>query len=102
MEKKNLKACTLVHSFDFLNFFLSLLTCQISERNNVLSLVDGEGHVFQKIDRGDGVEVSSDHFDGKLSVFGCVEPGAKDCDAGDNIADHFQEENKKVLEIQRL
>ena len=64
--------------------------------------MDGEGQVFQKIDRCDGVEVSSHHFDGKLSVFGCVEPGAEDCDAGDNIADDFQEENKKVLEIQRL
>ena len=81
---------------------LSLLTCQISERNNVLSLVDGEGHVFQKIDRCDGVEISSHQRGGKGSLIDCVEPGAKDCDAGDNIADHFQEENKKVLEIQRL
>ena len=64
--------------------------------------MDGEGQVFQKIDHCDGVEVSSHHFNGKLSVFCCVEPGSKDCDAGDNIADHFQQENKKVLEIQRL
>ena len=64
--------------------------------------MDGESHVFQKIDRCDGVEVSSHHFDGKFALICCVDPSAKDCDAGDNIADHFQEENKKVLEIQRL
>ena len=49
-------------------------TCKISERHNFLLLVDGKGHIFEKVDHCQGIIKANDHMGTKVSTVDGINP----------------------------